>query len=102
MKKIMNRKTGLYLTLNEAKFLCSQLELFSVSCTEYKSTFGYATETIAEKVALTELCEAYDKYIFAFAGTVYEVFEGYRAVIIIIKNLMPDFEDRFRNYVVIG
>lgn len=103
MKKIMKRKTGRFLTIEEAKSLCRELKVHvGATCVEHKSVYGYTTPELAEKANLRAVCETYNGYTFAYIGTVNEPFEGYRVFVIAIKRLPSDFEHRFPDYVVIG
>lgn len=103
MKKIINRKTGNFLTREEAKALCDKLSReIGITYAEHKAVYGYATPELAEKANMNAVCEVYEGYIFAYTGTVYDNFEGYKVYVLAIKNLPSDFEQRYRDYVIIG
>ena len=103
MKKIINRKTGKFLTRYEAKALCDKLSReIGITYAEHKAVSGYVTPELAEKANMKAVCEVYERYIFAYTGTVYDNFEGYKVYVLAIKNLPADFEQRYRDYVIIG
>lgn len=103
MKKIINRKTGKFLTQLEAKALCNKLSReIGAICIEHKSVSGYPTPEISEKANLRAVCETYEGYVFAYTGTVYDTFEGYKVYVLAIKNLPSDFEKRYPDFVIIG
>ena len=103
MKKIINRKDGKELTISEAKALCCNLKAMTGAFyTEHKSVHGYPTPELAKKANLCPVIEAYEGYTFAFIGTVYDSFEGYKVFVVAIKNLPSDFEKLYPDYVVIG
>lgn len=103
MKKIIKRKTGRTLTQEEALELCRMLRWeIGATFVEHKAVSGYATFELAEKANLREICETYENYIFAYIGTVYDTFEGYKVYVIAIKKLPNDFEQRYPEYVIIG
>ena len=97
MKKLINRRTGKELTIDEARALARKIE-----AVEHRAVFGYPTEELAKKATLNSILETYADYIFAYIGTESLPFEGYMALIIACKKLPDDFEKRFPNYVVIG
>lgn len=103
MKRIINRKTGEFLTKEEALCLCSRLKWETGAVyVEHKSVFGYATEELAKKANLRAVCETYQGYTFAFADAVRFSFEGYKVYVLAIQKLPDDFEKRYPDYVVIG
>ena len=103
MKKIANRKSGKFLTKEEALSLCSRLKRETGAVyVEHKSVFGYATEELARKANLRAVCETYAGYTFAFADAVRFSFEGYKVYVLAIQKLPPDFEKSYTDYVVIG
>lgn len=104
MKTIINRKTGLPISISEAKSLCQQLkvDINTITTIEHKSVCGYPTPELAMKANLRAICEAYEGYIFAYVGTVNDTFEGYKVFVIGIQKLPADFEIRYPNYVIIG
>lgn len=97
MKKIMNRKTGEFLNIDEARALSRKLNGI-----EHRAVYGYPTQELAKKANLNAILETYTGYTFAYVGTENLPFEGYKALVIGFKNLPTDFEKRFPNYVVIG
>ena len=103
MKKLINRKTGNFLTQEEAIRLCCKLHnMNGVTYIEHKSVYGYATPELAEKANLRAVCETYEGYVFAFTGTVYDAFSGYKVFVVAIQKLPPRFEELYPDYVVIG
>ena len=103
MKKIINRKTGKLLTIEEAKALCHKLSReIGITYADHKTVSGYPTPELAEKANLRAVCETYEGYIFAYTGTVYDTFEGHKVYVLAIKNLPSDFEQRYPDFVVIG
>ena len=102
MKKIYNRKTGNPLSIEEARNLCALLKRLGVTCVEHRSVYGYPTPAIAEKANLRAVLETYEGYTFAYAGTEYVSFEGYKVLVIGIKDLPPFFEQHFPNRIVVG
>ena len=102
MKKIINRQTGNPLTIEEARNLCALLKRLGVTCVEHRSVYGYPTPAIAEKSNLRAVLETYKGYTFAYAGTEHVSFEGYKVLVIAIKDLPPTFEKNFPNRIVIG
>lgn len=103
MQKIMNRKSGKFLTKEEASSLCSRLKRETGTIyEEHKSVFGYATKELAVGATLRPACENFEGYTFAFADAVFFPFEGYKVYVLAIKKLPEDFEKRYSDYVVIG
>lgn len=102
MKSIINRRTGAYLSMDEAKALCGRLKCLGAICIEHRSVSGYPTPQLAEKTNLLAVIEEYEGYTFAFAGAENRGLEGYKVLVIGIKQLPPDFESKFPNFVVIG
>lgn len=103
MKKIINRRTGDSLSLEEARRLGLKIKAeCSAVYVEHKSVYGYASPELAEKANLRAVCEAYEAYTFAFTGTVYDSFEGFKCCVIALKNLPSDFEKKYPDFVVIG
>ena len=103
MKKIINRKSGNLLTIDEAKALCNKLSReIGITYADHKAVSGYPTPELAQKANLRAVCETYEGYIFAYTGTIYDAFEGYKVYVLAIKNLPSDFEQRYPNFVVIG
>lgn len=103
MKKIANRKSGKFLTKEEALSLCSRLKRETgATYVEHTSVYGYPTAEMAEKANLAAVCETYTGYTFAFAGAINRGLEGYKVRVICIKDLPANFEQLFPDYVVIG
>jgi len=102
MKRIINRLTGDYLSIEEARNLCALLKRLGVTCVEHRSVYGYPTSAIAEKANLRAVCETYQGYTFAYAGTEHIPLEGYKVLVMAIKELPPAFEKHFPNRVVVG
>lgn len=103
MKKIINRKTGSFLSKEDAQTLCARVKA-QTGCVyvEHTSVYGYPTAEMAEKANLVAVCEAYEGYTFAFTGTINKPFEGYKVHVIGIKDLPVNFEQLYPEYVVIG
>lgn len=102
-KKIMNRRTGEFLTADEALTLCARVQRQTGAVyVESVSSYGYPTPEMSEKATLSKILEAYEGYSFAFIGTVNRTFEGYKVRVIGIKDLPAEFEQLFPDYVVIG
>lgn len=97
MKRIINRKTGSYLTLAEARHLSRKL-----GGIEHRAVCGYPTEELAKNANLNAIIETYKNYIFAYTETDYVPFEGYKALVIAFKSLPENFEQNFPNYVILG
>lgn len=102
MKKIIDRMTGNPLTIEGARNLCSLLKRLGVTCVEHRSVYGYPTPATAERANLNAVLETYKGYTFAYVGTEYVPFEGYKVLVIAIKDLPPTFEKNFPNRVIIG
>lgn len=102
-KQIVKRKTGEFLSFEEAKALCNTLRIqVGSSFEEYESVTGYCTPLLAERHLLNSVYDAYEGYTFAYVGTVSKGSEGYKIVAIVLQKLPQDFESRFKDYVVIG
>lgn len=103
MKKVINR-TGKPLTIEQARNFSNCLNrLPNVACIEHRAVYGYATPELAEKANLRAICEAYENYIFLFAGTDSKPFDGFHAYVIAFKGLTPtEFEKLYPDFVVIG
>ena len=102
IKNIVHRKTGAYLSKEEARALYSKLKCIGCTCVERRAVYGYTSHELAEKASLPALIEAHTGYVFAYTGADYVPFEGYKALVIAIQKLPPDFEAKFRDFVVIG
>lgn len=102
MKKIINRKTGNPLTIEEARTLQRALINLGVTCVEHRSVYGYPTPEMAEKANLRAVLETYEGYTFAYTGTENLSLKGYKVLVIGIKDLPSTFEKTFPNLVVIG
>jgi len=102
MKRIVHRKTGLNLSLHEARTLAAQLKKMGVTCVEHRSVYGYTREELAEKANCNAVLETYEGYTFAFVGTENYSFEGFKFVAIAIKDLPSTFEESFPNFFVLG
>ena len=102
MKHIISRHTGAYLSISEARSLCGKLKCAGVTCIEHRSVSGYPTPQLAEKANLLAVMEAHEGYTFAYAGTENRGLEGYKVLVIGIKELPPRFEEKYSDYVVIG
>ena len=101
MKRILKRRNGMLLTLDEARQLARQLK-GTVPTVEHRAVMGYPHPETAEKANLTAVLETYSNYIIAYAGSEYVAFEGYKAVVIAFKSLPQGFETKFHNFVVLG
>lgn len=102
MNIIINRRTGAYLSIEEARALCAQLKRAGVTCIEHRSVYGYPTPQLAEKANLRAVMEAHEGYTFAYAGAENMGFEGYKVLVIGIQKLPNNFESNYPNFVVIG
>lgn len=103
MKKIINRKTGKDLTVEEAIALCTNVRLLTNSTwIDHTSVYGYPTAELAKKANLTAIVEAHEGYTFAFLDAEHKPLEGYKVRAIAIQKLPSDFEKSFPNFVVIG
>ena len=104
MKRIIKRTTGETLSLEEARSICYQTKTrLGATYVEDKSVCGYPTAELSKRANLRAVCETYEGYTFAYTGTVYDVFEGYKVVVLAIKDLpVRDFEQQFPKYVVLG
>lgn len=102
-KKIISRRTGSILNKEDAIRLCYKLrQNYGIEFIEHKSVYGYPTPDMAEKANLQAVMETYEGYTFAFAGTEYGGFEGYKVYVVAIKQLPLNFETLCPDYVVIG
>lgn len=101
MKRIIKRRNGEALRLDEARQLARQLK-GTVSTVEHRAVCGYPTAELAKKANLTPILETYTGYTFAYVGTEYLLFEGYKAIVIAFKDLPQDFEIKFHNFVILG
>ena len=104
IKKIVSRKTGNELTVEEASNLCKKLKVeMNMIYVEYKSVSGYPTPELSERANLHAVVEEHKGYTFAYLGTVKDGFEGYKVLAIAVKDLNTStFEKHYPNYVVIG
>lgn len=103
MKKIINRRTGSFLTRSEAIELCCKLKReIGITFIEHKSVYGYSTPNLAVRANMRAVCESYEGYVFAYTGTVYDSFEGHKVCVVAIQKLPSDFEKLYPDYVVIG
>ena len=103
MKKIFNNRTGYFLTIDEALTLCARLKRQTGAVyVDHISVYGYPTAEMAEKANLNAVCDTYEGYTFAFTGTINKPLEGYKVRVIGIKDIPPQFEQLFPDYVVIG
>lgn len=101
MKRILKRRNGMLLTLDEARQLARQLK-GTVPTVEHRAVSGYPHPETAEKANLPAILETYNNYVIAFAGSEYVTFDGYKAIVIAFKSLPSDFETKFHNFVVLG
>lgn len=70
MKRIIKRRNGEALRLDEARQLARQLK-GTVSTVEHRAVCGYPTAELAKKANLTPILETYTGYTFAYVGTEY-------------------------------
>lgn len=108
MKKIIKR-TGDSLTIEEARSLSRRAkDVFTfVHVSEYRSVYPYSTEELAKNANLQNALDAHKGYTFLFIGTEYvsssvDKNNGYKVVVIGLKDLPPNFEEKFPDYVIMG
>ena len=105
MKKIFNRRSGKNLTLEEAKSLAQKVKkLFpDVQYDDHRAVNGYPTDNNTFMlVNLHNIADSRPGHIFAFYGSEYMPFEGYKAHTISFVSLPTNFEEKFPDYVIIG
>ena len=104
MKKIVKRKTGDTLTIEEAISLCNKIKAKTgTSWTDETSVYGYSSAELAKRANLRAMIEEREKnYIFAFIDAVKVGFEGYKVRCIASKIKPADLEALFPDYVVLG
>lgn len=104
MKQIIIRRTGKFLTVEEARAFSQKVKntFPLVQYTDHRSVYGYATEELAKRANLNAVLEAHEGYTFSFVGTENIPLEGYKVCVIGFKDLPADFEKKFPDYVVIG
>lgn len=101
MKKIVKR-SGEILTVEEALALCKQIKAKTGDpYVEHTSVYGYPTADMAKRANFAAVCETYENYVFAFAGTINIPFEGYKVHVIASKIRPCDLEAQFHNYLVL-
>ena len=104
MSFLLNRYTGAYPSLKSVDKLLSQLTEEGVECFKHYSKYSFDTPASAEISVLNSELESFKGhgYTFAFAGAVNVPGEGAKILIAGIRNLPPDFEQRYPQFKVIG
>lgn len=103
MKRIINKHTGNFLSLDEAFRLCFQFRYkYNINFVEYKSNviYGYQTSELAMNAESQIINELYKDYIFAYINPTYYGLEGYKLYFIALPELPDNFEEIYPNLVI--
>lgn len=105
MKYIISRRTGRRIENPYiARALVKSVKQFypMVQFDEHLAPHGRTSALIAERSDLPAIREAHEGYISVYEGSEDCGFAGIKALFIGFKELPPDFEAYFTNYVIVG